>query len=178
MHPSRVWFPPLSYSLMELLLRLAAPSAPPRRSSGVRALPRVVLPEAISSECPPSCSSVHTLHGYSPSFFFRSSTCRRATPQFLAASVPIVSRWLIQSIAPLSSSYLQLVCSCGLSLASELLRTGAARRNVRHPLSTSVVSVCLLYVCHRMLSQAAGLVLSAVVATVIPRNRGDRSFSD
>ncbi|XP_066397217.1 protein FLUORESCENT IN BLUE LIGHT, chloroplastic-like isoform X3 [Miscanthus floridulus] len=50
MSPSRVWFPPLSYSLMALLLRLAAPSAPPRRSSGGRALPRVVLPESISKQ--------------------------------------------------------------------------------------------------------------------------------
>ena len=68
MSPSRVWFPPLSYSLMALLLRLAAPSAPPRRSSGGRALPRVVLPESISSECPPippRSVSLFSLHGHS-----------------------------------------------------------------------------------------------------------------
>uniref|UniRef100_A0A804Q7V1 Protein FLUORESCENT IN BLUE LIGHT chloroplastic n=1 Tax=Zea mays TaxID=4577 RepID=A0A804Q7V1_MAIZE len=35
---------------MALLLRLAAPSVPPRRSSGLRALPRVVLPEVVSKQ--------------------------------------------------------------------------------------------------------------------------------
>jgi hypothetical protein len=119
----------------------------------------VAISEAVSSECQ-----------WSVSFFFLSwnwsSTRRRATPQFLAASVPTVSRWLIQPIAPLSSSYLQPVCSSGLSRLRTAMHRSYSTKCLPSPLCFGCFCLLYLYMCHWMLLQAAGLMLSAVVVTV------------
>lgn len=176
-----IWAPrgfgslPYPISLMALLLRLAAPSAPPRRSSGGRALPRVVLPEAISSEChpsPPPSVSLFSLHGHSLFFFgIWSNTwlpvdvprLNFSWPPFLSFHAGLSNPLLLWAAVTSSP------CALLVSIASELLRTGAARRNARcSPSPLYFGSFCLLYlcVCHWMLLQAAGLVLSAVVVTV------------
>ena len=161
MSPSRVWFPPLSYSLMALLLRLAAPSAPPRRSSGGRALPRVVLPEAIFSECPliaPRSVSLFSLHGHSlvnfsrpPFLSFHAGLSNPAIHCSSGQQLP-PARVLLWSLSPPNC--------CAPELLDEMLAIPSLS------LSTSVVSVCCTCALVRVSLNVTSGCRSAVVVTV------------
>jgi len=158
---------------MALLLRLAAPSAPPRRSSGGRALPRVVLPESISSECPPippRSVSLFSLHGHSlvnfsrpPFLSFHAGLSNPAIHCSSGQQLP-PARVLLWSLSPPNC--------CAPELLDEMLAIP--------PLSLDFGCFCLLHLCTCACVTECYFRLPVCCSrhSEVSSNRGDRSFRD